>query len=284
MSIIATPTLNSTEIIQVATPFSYSFTYSTPISTSDTPVYYVGDQVYDDGTNSTAIVLTTYVNPINVKGLPYTISNMIPVTDVLQCVLPIMDTSYSFNVGSYVTFGGTPLYIEGGPTNGHFATFEGSKFAYGLDSSTEDSLECTVSNSSPVTSFIVKLRRPYNTIAYIDCTINANVMTVTKLYSQLSGGGQVTVGMQYTSAGSPSRSFTVSSYISGVGGVFGGLGTYGVTPTDGGGTINSYIGTEIGDYPPIAGAGDVILSASMTPAGGIAMFLMDAPFTYTPEV
>ena len=293
MSIISTPTLNPTEIIQVATPFSYSFTYSSPITTVDPPFYYYGNQIISNNTNVNTIKFNTDTNPISVKGQTYTISNMNATTDVLECVLPILTTSYSLNPGSYVTYGGpTVLGIEGGPPNnapfpaitGHYASFAGvGKFAYGLDDSTDDSLQYIPLVGTPVTSFKIKLARPHNINATIDCVITNNVMTVQKLYSQQSGGGQVTVGMTYTNQGSPSRSFRVTSYISAVDGVFGGPGTYGVTPTDGLGTITGFTGGMINiDY--VAGSGDVLLSASTTPAGGTAQFLMSAAWSYTVEL
>jgi hypothetical protein len=301
MSIIVTPTLNPTETFQVATPFSYSFTYPTAIQTSDAPVYYYGNYVISNDCNyGNTISFTSDLNPINVKGLTYTVSNMLAIGggrelegDVLECVLPILESSYSLDVGSYVTFGGpTVLNLEGGPTNGsnilgHYATFSGvGKFAYGLDDNTTDSLQYIPLVGTPVSSFKIKLTRPHNINATIDCTITANVMTVTRLYSQASGGGQVTVGMHYTSQGSPSRSFTVTSYITAdANGVFGGAdgATYGVTPTDGGGVVTGFTGSGISiDY--VAGSGDVIFSNSMTPSYGSAQFLMYAPWTYAPAV
>ena len=290
MSLIVTPPINSTETFQVATPFSYSFTYPTVVQTVDNPVYYFGGNLFignNGSSNSTIIECLDYQNPVTGNGLTYTVSNMTPTTDVLQCVLPIPKENYTINGTSYVTFGGPDLlYLSStlpDTSNSiparYYATFAGvGKFAYGLDDSTDDSLQYIPLVGTPVTSFKIKLARPHNITAMIDCVITNNVMTVQKLYSQQSGGGQVTVGMTYTNQGSPSRSFRVTSYITGVDGVFGGLGTYGVTPTDGLGTITGFTGGMIYiDY--VAGSGDVLLSASMTPSSGTARFDISTSFT-----
>jgi hypothetical protein len=307
MSIVVTPTLNATETFQVATPFSYSFTYPTVIQTSDPPQYFYSGKTVNDGTNSSRIKFITDLNPIKVTGLTYTVSNMSALNtarelegDVLECVLPIVyEARYSYDVGSFVTFGGpTSLSIEGGipgadadPTVlGYFATFTGvGKFAYGLDDSTEDSLQyiplaATPGTTGPAVSFKIKLLRPQNDYASVKCDISANVMTVSDIYGQLYGGGQVTVGMIFPVQGGPSgltRAFTVTSYISSTEptGHYGGNGTYGITPNDGGAALTA------GPFDPIvtnyvAGSGDVLLSNSMTPSDGTIQFNMNAPWTF----
>ena len=302
MSIISTPTLNATETIQVATPFSYSFTYSTVIQTSDVPVYYYNGGVISNGTSnginlySNEIKFISDLNPIKVTGLTYTVSNMTATTDVLECRLPLLNASYSFDAGSSVTFGGpTKLFIEGGPPGaggitGHYASFSGvGKFAYGLDDSTEDTLQYIPLVGTPVSSFRIKLTRPQNDYANVDCTITNNVMSVTKINGQLYGGGQVTVGMIFPVQGGPSgltRAFTVASYLSSYepSGHYGGQGTYGITPNDAGApiTVGSNLDGLYTDY--VAGSGDIIFSNSMTPSDGTAQFVMDANWTYSPEV
>lgn len=302
MSIISTPTLNATETIQVATPFSYSFTYSTVIQTSDVPVYYYNGGVISNGTSngvnsySNEIKFISDLNPIKVTGLTYTVSNMTATTDVLECRLPLLNASYSFDAGSSVTFGGpTKLFIEGGPPGaggitGHYASFSGvGKFAYGLDDSTEDTLQYIPLVGTPVSSFRIKLTRPQNDYANVDCTITNNVMSVTKINGQLYGGGQVTVGMIFPVQGGPSgltRAFTVASYLSSYepSGHYGGEGTYGITPNDAGAPI-TVASPLTGLYTDqVAGSGDIIFSNSMTPSDGTAQFVMDANWTYSPEV
>jgi hypothetical protein len=309
MSIISTPTLNATETIQVATPFSYSFTYSTVITTSDPPVYYYNNQVYSNGftTQTIKFISDAGANPIKITGLTYTLSNMSAVGggrelegDVLECQLPILNlmAGFSLDAGSSITFGGpTKLYIEGGPPGaggitGYYASFSGvGKFSYGLDDSMEDSLQyiplaATPGTSGPAVSFKIKLLRPHNTYAAVDCTITANVMTVTKIYGQLYGGGQVTKGMIFLASGDLTRNFTVTSYItsSDESGKYGENGTYGITPTDGGGAITVATPLVLLQTGVVAGSGDILLSASMTPSDGTAQFVMDAPWSYNPEV
>jgi len=299
MSIISTPTLNATETIQVATPFSYSFTYSTVIQTSDIPVYYYNGSVISNGTSngvnsySNQIKFISDLNPIKVTGLTYTVSNMTATTDVLECRLPLLNASYSFDAGSSVTFGGpTKLFIEGGPPGaggitGHYASFSGvGKFAYGLDDSTEDTLKYIPLVGTPVSSFRIKLTRPQNDYANVDCTITSNVMTVTKINGQQNGGGQVTVGMIFPVQGGLTRAFTVASYLSSseTSGHYGGTGTYGITPNDGGAAL-TVASNLTGLYTnEVAGSGDIIFSNSMTPSDGTAQFVMDANWTYSPEV
>ena len=299
MSIISTPTLNATETIQVATPFSYSFTYSTVIQTSDIPVYYYNGSVISNGTSngvnsySNQIKFISDLNPIKVTGLTYTVSNMTATTDVLECRLPLLNASYSFDAGSSVTFGGpTKLFIEGGTPGaggitGHYASFSGvGKFAYGLDDSTEDTLKYIPLVGTPVSSFRIKLTRPQNDYANVDCTITSNVMTVTKINGQQNGGGQVTVGMIFPVQGGLTRAFTVASYLSSseTSGHYGGTGTYGITPNDGGAAL-TVASNLTGLYTnEVAGSGDIIFSNSMTPSDGTAQFVMDANWTYSPEV
>jgi hypothetical protein len=294
MSIIVTPTLNATETFQVATPFSYSFTYSELITAIDTPAYFFGGQVFTG--NSASIKCFSDSNQVTGTGLVYTLSNMSAITlvrelegDVLQCTLPIASSGFSFDAGSYVTFGGpTSLEITGGSNGGHFASFTGAgKFRYGLDDNLGDSLQyiplaATPGTTGPAVSFKIKLIRPANDLASIRCSITNNVMTVIDLYSLQSGGGQVTVGMVYPIQGGESgltRAFTVTSYISGTDNVFGGLGTYGVTPNDAGAPLNVEDITIATDE--VAGSGDVLLSNVMTPASGTAQFSIYTDFTYT---
>jgi len=292
MSIIVTPTLNSTETFQVATPFSYSFTYSELITAIDTPAYFFGGQVFTG--NSASIKCFSDSNQVTGTGLVYTLSNMSAKAselegDVLQTTLPLASSGFSFDAGSYVTFGGpTSLAITGGSNGGHFASFTGAgKFRYGLDDNLGDSLQyiplaATPGTTGPAVSFKIKLIRPDNDLASIRCSITNNVMTVTELYSLQSGGGQVTIGMVYPiqgGVGGLTRAFTVTSYISGTDNVFGGLGTYGVTPNDAGAALN--VGDITIATDEVAGSGDVLLSNVMTPASGTAQFNIYTDFTYT---
>jgi hypothetical protein len=294
MSIIVTPTLNATETFQVATPFSYSFTYSELITATDTPAYFFGGNVVTG--NSANIKCLSDQNEVIGTGLIYTLSNMSALNtarelegDVLQCTLPLAATSFSFDAGSYVTFGGpTSLAITGGPLNGHFASFTGAgKFRYGLDDNLGDSLQyiplaATPGTTGAAASFKIKLIRPANQVASIQCSITNNVMTVTALYSLQSGGGQVTIGMVFPiqgGVGGLTRAFTVVSYLSGTDNVFGGTGTYGVTPNDAGSALTV---ADIGiTTNVVANSGDVLLSNVMTPASGTAQFGIYTAFTYT---
>ena len=283
MSIIVTPTLNATETFQVATPFSYSFTYSEAITAVDTPAYYFGTSVFTG--NSVNIRVRVNENgEATGTGLVYTVRNMTPVTDVLQCVLPLASGFFSLNPESYVTFGGpTRLYLENKVDTGQkLATFAGAgTFAYGSDNETFDSLTYTVLNGAPVSSFRIKLKRAANRTAPIQCVINSNVMSVTAIYGGLTGGGQVTVGMVYPVQTGLLRAFTVTSYLTGTNGVFGGIGTYGIAPNDAGAALtvssNTYLNTN-----EVAGSGDVVLSNSMTPADGTAQFSIYVAFGYVP--
>jgi hypothetical protein len=278
MSILVTPTpLNPTETFQVATPFSYSFTYSEPITAIDTPVYYFGENVFTG--NSATIKCLSEQNETTGFGLIYTVSNMTPVTDVLECVLPILSNpvggTFTLDIGSYVTFGGpTSLSIAGGPTAGHTATFGAlGPFKYGLATSKVDSLKYTVLNGSPVSSFKITLARPNITSCSIMCSITTNAMNVTQVYD-----GQLNIGMIFEAQDGLTRAFTVTAF----GSAYGGTGTYTVAPNDMGAALTI---TEAGLTSTIvAGSGDVVLSNSMTPAGGTAQFGIYTAFTYAPEV
>jgi hypothetical protein len=276
------------------------------ITTSDPPEYIYGSGIVNDGTNSSRIKFVTDINPVKVTGLTYTVSNMQALNtarelegDVLECILPIVyEARYSYDVGSSVTFGGpTSLSIEGGIPGltsdpavlGYFATFTGvGKFAYGLNDSTEDSLQyiplaATPGTTGPAVSFRIKLLRPNIDYVSIACSITTNVMTVTNINTSPSFG-QVTIGMIFPVQGGPSgllRAFTVTSYLSSTEatGHYGGKGTYGVTPNDGG------VALTVGPFDPlttnvVVGSGNVLLSNSMTPASGTVQFIMDAPWTY----
>jgi hypothetical protein len=274
MSILVTPTpLNITETFQVATPFSYSFTYSEAITAIDTPAYYFGTNVITG--NSAFIKAVSDSNEVTGFGLIYTVSNMTPTTDVLQCTLPLASSDFSFDAGSYVTFGGpTSLGIAGGPTDGHTATFSGvGTFKYGLAGSTTDSLTYTVLNGTPVSSFRIKLTRPNITSSSILCAITANVMNVLQVYA-----GQVNVGMIFEVQDGLTRGFTVTAFGTG----YGGTGTYTVAPTDAGAALT--ITDASLTSTTVAGSGDVLLSNSMTPADGTAQFGIYTAFTYAPPV
>ena len=287
MSIIVTPSLNSTETIQVATPFSYSFTYSTPIYASDPPGAYSWNGGTICNVNSNSVILTHAQNNATASGSGsvYTVSNMTPTTDVLECVLPILVNGFSLNSGSYITFGGAnPLYIIGGPPNqntsppttGHFASFGSlGPFAYGFDGASNDSLKYIPLNGSPVSSFKVVLARPNITYTSVTCSLSGFTMTVTDL---IQGSGQVNVGMVFPvqgGAGGLTRAFTVTAFGSG----FGGVGTYTFTPNDAGGGIT--LGSSTLTSTVVGGSGDVVLSASMTPSSGTAQFVISTAITYT---
>jgi hypothetical protein len=303
MSIVVTPPLNPTETFQVATPFSYSFTYPTIIQTSDPPQYIYGSSIINSGNNTDRIKFLTDNGRIKITGLTYTVSNMSALGggrelegDVLECRLPIVyEAAYSYDVGSLVTFGGpTSLSIEGGIPGGdpavlgYFATFTGvGKFAYALEDSTRDALQyiplaATPGTNGPAVSFKIKLTRPFIDYVNVSCDITNNVMTVDKLNQDMEGIGQVTVGMVFPVQTGLTRAFTVVSYLSSTEptGHYGGTGTYGITPNDGGAAI-----TGTGKLDPLTtgiviGSGDVLLSNSMTPSEGTVQFLMDAPWTY----
>jgi hypothetical protein len=98
-------------------------------------------------------------------------------------------------------------------------------------------------------------------------------MTVTAVFD-----GQVNVGMIFEPYGTLTRAFTVTAFGSG----YGGTGTYTIAPNDGGSPLSL---DETGlSSTVVAGSGDVVLSNSMTPAGGTAQFGIYTAFTYAPEV
>jgi hypothetical protein len=272
MSILVTPTLNETETFQVATPFSYSFMYSEPITAVDIPVYYFGEQVYVSDLGSATIGVRSDQDGATATGLVYTVSNMTPVTDVLQCTLPVPTTNFYLKPESYVTFGGpTPLYLSNRPdTPLKFATFEGAgTFEYGLGDSKTDSLKYTVLNGSPVSSFRITLARPNITSCGITCSITANTMDVTAVFA-----GQVNVGMIFDVQAGVTRAFTVTAF----GSARGGTGTYTVAPNDAGAALTTDVISI--SSTTVAGSGDVVLSNSMTPADGTAQFSIYTTFIY----
>ena len=272
MSILVTPTLNATETFQVATPFSYSFTYSEPVVAVDLPIYYLGSNVFGPG-NSQIIKCLSDQNNVNGTGLIYTVSNMTPVTDVLECVLPSVFPNYTLDVGSYVTFGGpTSLGITGSASTGYSATFDGvGTFLY--TPSNSDSLKYTVLNGTPVSSFIITLYRPGISDCSILASIAANEMNVTQVYS-----GQVNVGMIFEVQAGLTRAFTVTAF----GGARGGIGTYTVAPNDMGAALTI---TEASlTSTTVIGSGDVVLSNSMTPSDGAAQFRIYTTWTYSPPL
>lgn len=280
-TIITTPTLNATETFQVATPFSYSFTYSENVTAIDTPVYFFNGK--SSGTcNSTLLIAFSNDRTSSGFGPIYTVSNMsATANDVLECVLPILANDYTFSTvtASYLTFGGpTETYLAGGPpdsndsTRTHTATFGSvGTFKYGLDLSTTDSLKYTVLAGTPVSSFRITLARPNITSASIQCVITANAMNVTGVFS-----GQVNVGMIFEVQAGLTRAFTVTAFGSG----YGGTGTYTVAPNDAGAALTI---TDTGlTSTSVAGSGDVVFCNSMTPASGTAQFVISTEFVYVP--
>ena len=283
MSIIVTPTLNATETFQVATPFSYSFTYSEAIIAVDTPAYFFGGNVSTG--NSATIKCQASQNEVTGTGLIYTVSNMSAKAtelegDILESTLPLASQDFSFDAGSYITFGGpTSLAIGGGPLNGHTATFGAlGPFKYGLSNSTTDSLQyiplaATPGTTGPAVSFKIKLIRSNIVSSSIQCVITANAMNVTQIYD-----GQINIGMIFPVQAGLTRDFTVTAFGSG----YGGTGTYTVAPNDAGAALTI---TDTGlTSTTVAGSGNVVLSNSMTPAGGSLQFSIYTSFTYTPIV
>ena len=295
-----TPPINSTETIQVATPFSFSFTYSTVITTSDTPVYYFGNSVFGSCNNSTIIKCLSDQNPTSGYGLTYTVSNMNAVGrelegDVLKCILPIPVENFKFESSTYVTFGGpNRLYIQStiaDPSNSlpalYTATFGGmGPFAYGLDGSTEDSLQyiplaATPGTTGPAVSFKIKLTRPNISNCSVRATITDNVLRVISMFG--SYPGQVTVGMVFPLQGSLPVACTVTAYgAPGYTAAYGGPGYYTVTRNSGTGNINMEEDNLNSSY--VTGSGDVLLSNSMTPSDGTAKFEIYTNFTYDPII
>ena len=291
-TIITTPTLNATETFQVATPFSYSFTYSENVTAIDTPVYFFNGK--SSGTcNSTLLIAFSNDRTSSGFGPIYTVSNMSAITavrelegDVLECVLPILANDYRFSTvtASYLTFGGpTETYLAGGPpdsndsTRTHTATFGAlGPFKYGLSNSIIDSLQyiplaATPGTTGPAVSFKIKLARPNIVSSSIQCVITANAMNVTQIYD-----GQVNVGMIFPVQTGLTRAFTVTAFGSG----YGGTGTYTVAPNDAGAALTI---TDTGlTSTTVAGSGNVVLSNSMTPASGTAQFVISTEFVYVP--
>ena len=287
MSLVVTPPINSTETFQVATPFSYSFTYPTVVQTVDSPVYYFGGNLLigNNGSNSTIIKCFDYQNPVTGNGLTYTVSNMTPTTDVLECVLPIPREDYTINGTSYVTFGGPDLlYLSStlpDTSNSipalYYATFGSyGPFAYGLDNSTTDSLRYIPLAGSPVSAFQIILKRPLISNASVYAEVVNNIMDVRSMYS--SSPGQVTLGMIFSF---PGVDCTVTAYGTGRGGT----GTYTLTRNTGSGAVNASL--QVLSSSTVVNSGDVLLSNSMTPSSGTARFDISTRFTYTrppPEV
>jgi hypothetical protein len=295
-TIISTPTLSSPTIIQVGTPFSYSFTYSENITAIDTPVYYFnGKGPFSGGgsnSNSTVITAYPYIDEIaSGYGPIYTVSNMSASRgDVLECVLPILPTDYIFSSESYVTFGGPSLtYIQGGPptsndtTRTHLASFGGfaQQFRYGLCNSTQDSLKYTVLAGTPASSFRITLARPLISNCSVTATIEDNVMRVLSMYG--SGYGQVTVGMIFETQGDLTEAIRVTGYQTGAfgSGVFGEEGYYTIAPVTGSNTINMSNQNNL-NSTNVSGSGDVVFSTSMTPSSGTAQFEISTRWTYYP--
>jgi hypothetical protein len=281
MSLIVTPPINSTETFQVATPFSYSFTYPTVIQTTDKPRYYFGTSVFGPGppsSNSTLITCYSTQNLASGYGLTYTVSNMTATTDVLECVLPIPTENYTFNAGSYVTFGGpNPLYLTSTLSDPYYGTpalytaiFGGVGFAYGLYRATTDSLKYIPLAGSPVSAFKIVLARPGISNASVYGPVVDNLLEVREMNG--SEPGQVTVGMVFDVGGIPC---TVTAYGTG----HGGTGTYTLTRNSGSGNVNMEQGVLTSST--VVGSGDVVLSSSMTPSDGTAKFEIYTNFTYT---
>ena len=289
MSLIVTPPINSTETIQVATPFSFSFTYSTVIQTIDTPVYYFGNSVIGSCNNSTIIKCLSDQNPTSGYGLTYTVSNMNAVGgarelegDVLECILPIPAENYKFESSTYVTFGGpNRLYIQStiaDPSNSipalYYATFGSyGPFAYGLDNSTTDSLRYIPLVGSPVSAFKIVLTRPLISNASVYAEVVNNIMDVRTMYG--SSPGQVTLGMIFSF---PGVACTVTAYGTGRGGT----GTYTLTRNTGSGAVNASL--QVLSSSTVVNSGDVLLSNSMTPSDGTAKFEIYTNFTYDPII
>lgn len=286
-----TPPINSTETIQVATPFSFSFTYSTVVQTIDTPVYYFGNSVIGSCNNSTIIKCLSDQNPTSGYGLTYTVSNMNAVGgarelegDVLECILPIPAENYKFESSTYVTFGGpNRLYIQStiaDPSNSlpalYTATFGGVGFAYGLYGATTDSLKYIPLVGSPVSSFKIVLARPGISNVAVYGQIVDNMLQVLEMAG--SQPGQVTVGMIFPVQGLLTVACTVIAYGSGTGGV----GTYQLQRNSGSGNVNMAADTI--STTVVANSGNVILSNSMTPSDGTAKFEIYTNFTYDPII
>jgi hypothetical protein len=291
MSIIVTPTLNATETFQVATPFSYSLTYSENITAIDTPVYYFNGRgpFVGGGSNSNSTIFEAFEKDeiVNGSGPIYSVSNMSQ-GDVLECVLPLLPFDYVFDTNSYVTFGGPSItYIQGGPptsnemTRSHLVSFGNFSqlFRYGLFFSQQDSLKYTVLAGTPTSSFRITLARPLISNCSVSATIADNVMSVLSM----SGieYGQVTVGMIFEAQGNLTEAIRVTAQQTAPFGAFGQEGNYTIAPVTGTNTIN--MSTEsVLNSTTVLGSGDVVFSNSMTPSSGTAQFQIYTQVGYFP--
>jgi hypothetical protein len=293
MSIIVTPTLNETETFQVATPFSYSLTYSENITAIDTPAYYFNGRgpFVGGGSNSNSTIIEAFQKDeiSSGYGSVYSVSNMSQ-GDVLECVLPLVPFDYQFSSESYVTFGGPSItYIQGGPptsndlTRSHLASFGNfvQQFRYGLFYSLQDSLKYTVLAGTPTSSFRITLARPLISNCSVSATIGDNLMYVSSMSG--SNNGQVTVGMIFQAQGDLTEAIRVTGYQTGAfgTGIFGQEGVYTIAPVTGTNTINM-LNENILSSTTVSGSGDVVFSSSMTPSSGTAQFEIYTRFVYYP--
>jgi hypothetical protein len=289
MSIIVTPTLNATETFQVATPFSYSLTYSENITAIDVPAYYFNGRgpFVGGGSNSNSTIFEAFQKDeiVNGSGPIYSVSNMSQ-GDVLECVLPLLPFDYEFDTNSYVTFGGpSKTYIQGGPPTSndmlrtHFVSFGDFSqiFRYGLFYSQQDSLKYTVLAGTPTSSFRITLARPLISNCSVSATIATNVMTVLST----SGNGQVTVGMIFEAQGNLTEAIRVTAQQTAPFGAFGQEGNYTIVPVTGTNTINMSTQSLL-NSTTVLGSGDVVFSNSMTPSSGTAQFEIFTQVAYYP--
>jgi hypothetical protein len=294
-TIISTPSISSPTVIQVGTPFSYSFTYSENITAIDTPEYYFNGRgpFVGRGSNSNSTTIEAFQKDeiANGYGPIYTVSNMSASRgDVLECVLPLVPVDYLFDTNSYVTFGGPSItYIQGGPPNSndmtrsHLASFGNfiQQFRYGLFFSQQDSLKYTVLAGTPTSSFKITLARPLISNCSVSATITDNVMRVLSMYG--IEYGQVTIGMIFEAQGDLTEAITVTGYQTGAfgSGIFGQEGYYTIAPVTGTNTINMS-NENILSSSTVSGSGDVVFSNIMTPSSGTAQFEIYTKFDYYP--
>ena len=292
-TIISTPSISSPTVIQVGTPFSYSFTYSENITAIDTPEYYFNGRgpFVGGGSNSNSTIFEAFQKDaiVNGSGPIYTVSNMSASRgDVLECVLPLLPFDYVFDTNSYVTFGGPSItYIQGGPPTSndmlrtHLVSFGDFSqiFRYGLFYSQQDSLKYTVLAGTPTSSFRITLARPLISNCSVSATIADNVMSVLSM----SGieYGQVTVGMIFEAQGDLTEAIRVTAQQTAPFGAFGQEGNYTIAPVTGTNTIN--MSTEsVLNSTTVLGSGDVVFSNSMTPSSGTAQFEIYTQVGYFP--